>query len=257
MERKSKEDVVIMTEKLAPFIQTGCREKEEVYEYRKRMLCFDKISDSNKPPEHQSGEKAILDHLTKAGSADGIMLFDVLSDMCFNSMMSIETLKSALDIAFSNLEQRVTVFIVSPYCDVELKDHEKVKKTSYRTHTLMNSIISMIFIASPILNYILFSPTFVDHVDSILKYMSRHAFRFSNMILFNLVFQFFPSKTLVICSFKSVESLVEHSMEAGASSSTLLILNHAFKDTTLIEDTKALNEIMLPDTTTIINQVCA
>ena len=258
MERKSKEDVVIMTEKLAPFIQTECREREEVYEYRKRLICFDQISDSNKPPEHQSGETAILNHLTKAGSADGIMLFDVLSDMCFNSMMSIETLKSALDIAFSNLEQRVTVFLVSPHCDLELKDHEKVKKTSYRTHTLMNSIISIIFIASAILNYILFSPTFVDHVDSILKYMAKYSFCFSNMILFNyLLFQFFPSKTMVICSFKSVKSLVEHFKEAGATPSTLLILNHAFKDTTLIEDTKALNEIMLPDTTTIINQVCA
>ena len=121
----------------------------------------------------------------------------------------------------------------------------------------MNSIISIIFIASAILNYILLWPTFVDHVDSILKNMAKHPFRFSSMILFNLLFQFFPSKTLVICSFKSVESLVEHFKEAGASPSTLLILNHAFKDKTLIEDTKALNEIMLPDTTTIINQVCA
>ena len=58
-------------------------------------------------------------------------LSTVLGDILFNTVMMMDSLKSGLDIAFEHLDQRVTVFLVSPDFDLGLKEREKVCKTLY------------------------------------------------------------------------------------------------------------------------------
>ena len=124
MERKSKKDIIIMTEKFTPFFLKECRENTEVAEYRRQLMKFELTVEHIEPPKSLPGEKTILDSLPNEEGR--IALSEVLSDICFNSLMLMDSLKSALDIAFDNLEPRVTVFIVSPHFDPGLKEYEKV-----------------------------------------------------------------------------------------------------------------------------------
>ena len=72
-----------------------------------------------------------------------------------------------------------------------------------------------------------------------------------------VIFQLFPSKNLVIKTFENLQSLFELLTSNGTPSSTLLILNHAFKHATIADDTRTLNEIIVRDTIIIVNQVSA
>ena len=118
VERKSKEEVVMMTEQLTPILRTNSKESVLVTEYRKQLQIVES--------ENLSALKntVILNSL-KSGESP-ISLSEVLGDILFNSVMVKETLKSALDIAFGYLDQRVTIFIVSPDFDLGLKEYEKV-----------------------------------------------------------------------------------------------------------------------------------
>ena len=124
VERKSKEDVIIMTEKFSPFAETDYKENTEVIKYRNQLLNFNKV-EITKVLEPLSCETTILDCLERT-EGTVVTLSDVLSDVCFNTLMDMGIMKSALDMAFGDLEQRVTVFIVGSDCNLNLKDHEKV-----------------------------------------------------------------------------------------------------------------------------------
>ena len=72
-----------------------------------------------------------------------------------------------------------------------------------------------------------------------------------------VIFQLYPSKNLLIKTFQDLQSLFEHLKSNGTPPSTLIILNHAFKHNTLVDDTRTLNEIIVRDTVIIVNQVSA
>ena len=72
-----------------------------------------------------------------------------------------------------------------------------------------------------------------------------------------VIFQLFPSKNMVIKTFENLQTLFEHLKSNGTPPSTLLILNHAFKHASLVDDTRTLNEIIVRDTVIIVNQVSA
>ena len=113
-----------MTETFSPFAETDYKENTEVIKYRKQLINFNKV-EITKVLEPLSCATTILDCLERT-EATVVTLSDVLSDVCFNTLMDMEIIKSALDMAFGDLEQRVTVFIVGSDCSLNLKDHEKV-----------------------------------------------------------------------------------------------------------------------------------
>ena len=126
VERKSKEEVVMMTEQLTPIVRTNSKESVLVTEYRKQLKSFDgRVDPGNVSAQQLAVEKTVILDSLKSDESP-ILLSKVLGDILFNSVMVMETLKSALDIAFGYLDQRVTILIVSPDFDLGLKEYDKV-----------------------------------------------------------------------------------------------------------------------------------
>ena len=127
VERKSKEEVVMMIEQLTPIFGTNSKEDLPITEYRKQLQSVNKRVE----PENLSPLQIALDQntiiLDSLKSKElPIPLSKVLGDILFNTAMVMETLKSALDVAFGYLDQRVTIFTVTPDFDLGLKEYEKV-----------------------------------------------------------------------------------------------------------------------------------
>ena len=119
----------MMAETLSPTVETNNRESTLVTEYRKQLMTFNGSVEDFSTLQTALESTVILKSLINKESP--MSLSTVLGDILFNTVMMMDSLKSGLDIAFEHLDQRVTVFLVSPDFDLGLKEREKVCKTLY------------------------------------------------------------------------------------------------------------------------------